>query len=148
MLRDVIESDLPILFSHQLDPEATRMAAFPAREQWSDFLAHWKTRILGDSACCKQTVLWDGEVAGHVSSWPSEDRRLVGYWLGRADWSRGIATAALGEFLQHDLARPLHAIVAAHNVASIRVLEKCGFVCVDKTTAPDGVEEYLYRFGR
>jgi|GEM_PF-5623469 len=30
-LRDVTESDLPIFFAHQLDPEAVRMAAFPVR---------------------------------------------------------------------------------------------------------------------
>ncbi len=30
-LRDVIESDLPILFEQQLDPEATEMADFPSR---------------------------------------------------------------------------------------------------------------------
>jgi hypothetical protein len=31
-LRDVQDSDLPIFFEQQLDPEATRMAAFPARD--------------------------------------------------------------------------------------------------------------------
>lgn len=43
-LRDVIASDLPIFFEHQLDLEATRMAAFPARDREA-FMAHW-TRIL------------------------------------------------------------------------------------------------------
>lgn len=37
-------------------------------------------------------------------------------------WGRGIASAALAEFLGHD------AFVAVHNVGSICVLEKCGFV--------------------
>jgi hypothetical protein len=32
-LRDVREADLPVFFEHQLDPEATRMAAFPARDR-------------------------------------------------------------------------------------------------------------------
>lgn len=146
MLRDVLESDLPILYDQQLDPEATRMAAFPAREQWSEFLAHWQTKILGDPACRKQTIVWNGEVAGNILSWPKEERRLVGYWIGRAYWGRGIATAALQQFLAQDTGRPLEAIVAVHNVASIRVLEKCGFLRVgDPTTAADGVEEYLYR---
>jgi RimJ/RimL family protein N-acetyltransferase len=147
MLRDVVTADLPIFHQHQLDPEATRMAAFPAREQWSDFLAHWESKVLCDPTCGKQTIVWNGEVAGNVLSWPQEGLRLVGYWLGRAYWGRGIATAALAEYLRHDLVRPLHAYVAAHNVASIRVLEKCGFVRVgDAHTAPDGIEEYLYRF--
>ena len=146
MLRDVLDSDLPILFSQQLDPEATRMAAFPGRDQWPDFLAHWQTKVLADAGNCKQTIVWNGAVAGNILSWPQEGLRLVGYWIGREYWNRGIATAALREFLAHDRARPLHAFVAAHNVGSIRVLEKCGFVRVgDATTASDGVAEYLYR---
>ena len=44
--------------------------------------------------------------------------------------------------------RPLYAHVAAHNVGSTRVLEKCGFrrdrAQEAKTPAPDdGVEEYI-----
>ena len=38
--------------------------------------------------------------------------------------------------------RPLHAWVAATNVGSIRVLEKCGFVRVGEHTTD--IEEYLY----
>jgi RimJ/RimL family protein N-acetyltransferase len=40
-------------------------------------------------------------------------------------------------------ARPLHAYVAKSNVASIRVLEKCGFVEVGEHTGDDGIEELL-----
>ncbi len=32
-LRDVTDDDLPLFFEHQLDPDATRMAAFPARDR-------------------------------------------------------------------------------------------------------------------
>jgi hypothetical protein len=32
VLRDVVDSDLPIFFEHQRDPEAGRMAAFPSRD--------------------------------------------------------------------------------------------------------------------
>jgi hypothetical protein len=39
LLRDVEEDDLPVFFEHQLDPEATRMAAFSARDRKA-FLAH------------------------------------------------------------------------------------------------------------
>jgi RimJ/RimL family protein N-acetyltransferase len=147
VLRDVVEDDLPIFFQQQLDPEATRMAAFPAREIWTDFLAHWRTKILGNPANSKQTIVWNERVAGNVLSWSDGDRRLVGYWLGREFWGKGIATAALAEFLDHERSRPLHAFVAAHNVGSIRVLEKCGFVRIGgHPPTPDGVEEYLYRF--
>jgi len=46
VLRDVTEADLPILFDQQLDPEANRMAAFPARDR-DAFMAHW-TKIMAD----------------------------------------------------------------------------------------------------
>ena len=149
MLRDVIESDLPILFSHQLDPDATRMAAFPARD-WSNFLAHWQTKVLGNPATCHRTIVCDGVVVGYISSWPDGERRLVGYWIGREHWHRGFATAALTEFLGQDHTRPLHAIVAAHNAGSIRVLEKGGFVREGDATTPseDGVVELHYRLDR
>ena len=45
----------------------------------------------------------------------------------RAFWGRGVATEALSAFLGLEPVRPLYAGVAKHNVASIRVLQKCGF---------------------
>ena len=51
----------------------------------------------------------------------------ISYWLGREFWGKGIATQALGLFLQVVTSRPLTARVAKDNLASIRVLEKNGF---------------------
>ncbi len=56
----------------------------------------------------------------------------IGYWLGEPFWGRGIATAALSAmtdyaFANHDLAR-LEAYVYEWNPASMRVLEKAGYV--------------------
>lgn len=144
MLRDVVETDLPTFYEQQLDPESARMAAFAPRAEWTDFLAHWR-KILGDPTCRAQTIVWNERVVGNIGSWPQEERRLVAYWIGREYWGQGIATAALAEFLELERARPLHAFVVAHNVGSIRVLEKCGFVRIGATAAPHGVEEYLYR---
>ena len=124
-LRDVTESDLAAFYEHQRDPDAARMAAFPSRER-DTFLAHW-TRILGDPTILKKTVLVGGRVAGNVVSFEGSDRREVGYWIGKAFWNRGVATAALSAFLRHETTRPLYAGVAKHNAASRRVLEKCGF---------------------
>lgn len=149
MLRDVAETDLPIFYQQQLDPESARMAAFHPREEWAVFLAHWRTKVLGVATGCKRTIVWHDQVAGYVASWQQEDLRLVAYWLGREYWGRGIATAAVAEFLGHERARPLHAFVAARNIGSIRVLEKSGFVRTGPaTTSPDGVDEYLYRLSQ
>ena len=124
-LREVQEGDLPLLFLHQLDPEASRMAAFPPRDREA-FFAHWR-KILADDAGLVRAVLADEEVAGHVCAFDMDGQREVGYWIGREHWGRGIATRALEAFLRLERTRPLHAHVARHNLGSIRVLEKCGF---------------------
>ena len=69
----------------------------------------------------------DGRVVGQIPDFDLEGRREVTYWIGREDWGRGIATRALREFLQLEATRPLYAGAASDNIASIRVLTKCGF---------------------
>ena len=127
-LREVTEEDLPIFFEHQLDPEATRMAAFPSRER-DAFMAHW-AKIMRSGTGIVNTILVDGTVAGNVVCWEAAGETNIGYWLGRSHWGKGIASAALAQFLATIEARPVYAHVARHNVASIRVLEKCGFQLV------------------
>jgi RimJ/RimL family protein N-acetyltransferase len=126
LLRDVTESDIPIFFVHQRDPAANEMAAFPARDR-DAFTAHWK-KILADETVATKTILFEGQVAGNLVSFERYGKREVGYWIGREYWGKGIATTALEEFLGRLETRPLHARVAKDNVASIRVLEKCGFI--------------------
>jgi RimJ/RimL family protein N-acetyltransferase len=140
VLRDVREDDLDVFFEQQREPEAVAMAIFPARER-EPFYAHWR-RILADDRLVARAIDVDGEVAGNVVSWEQDGRQLVGYWLGRDFWGRGLATAALADLVEELDTRPLHAWVAASNVGSIRVLEKCGFVRVGEHTTD--VEEYLY----
>jgi RimJ/RimL family protein N-acetyltransferase len=91
----------------------------------------------------------DGCVAGNVGCWTQDGQRLVGYWIGKEHWGKGVATQMLSMFLRLVADRPLHAHVAIHNLGSIRVLEKCGFtLCAMATGAlgkpPDGVEEWVY----
>ncbi|HVU78855.1 MAG TPA: GNAT family N-acetyltransferase [Gaiellaceae bacterium] len=143
VLREVVESDLPVFYEYECDPEAAAMAAFPSRER-DAFMAHWAKTLASDSART-WTVVSDGEVAGNVGCWEDDGRRFVGYWIGRRFWGRGLATQALGEVLAVVEERPVHAYVVESNVASIRVLEKCGFVEVERHTGHDGVEELLLR---
>jgi RimJ/RimL family protein N-acetyltransferase len=146
-LRPVMESDLSVLFEHQREPEANAMAAFPARER-DAFMAHW-ARILGDESLVAMAVIVDGCVAGHVGCWTQDGQRLVGYWIGKEYWGKGVATQMLSQFLRLVVDRPLHAHVAKQNVASIRVLEKGGFAVCGKATSflgepGDGIEEVVY----
>ena len=76
-LRPVAESDLPILFEHQREPEANEMAAFPARDR-DAFMAHW-TKILGDETLVAMTVVVNRCVAGNVG-WTKHVRACGGRW--------------------------------------------------------------------
>jgi RimJ/RimL family protein N-acetyltransferase len=136
-LRSIEPADLPVFYEHQLDVEATRMAAFSARDR-AAFDAHWASNILGNPRAVNRTILVDGQVAGNIGSWPQEDVRIVGYWIGKEYWGKGVATRALAAFLRLLTERPLHAHVAKHNVGSIRVLEKCGFSLEHEETVEVG----------
>lgn len=147
-LRDVIEDDLSAFFEHQCDTDANQMAAFPARDR-DAFMAHW-TKILRDETATIKTILFNEYVAGNILCWEQDQKRLVGYWIGKSYWGRGVATKSLTEFLGVVRSRPLFAHVAIHNIASIRVLEKCGFtICSEEMAAlyspSDGVEELVLK---
>jgi RimJ/RimL family protein N-acetyltransferase len=147
-LRDVIADDLPIFFEQQLEPEATHMAAFPARDR-DAFMAHW-AKILRDETVIIKAILFDAQVAGNILCWEQSGRSFIGYWLGKEYWGKGIATQALSEFLKHVKARPLYAYVAKHNLASRRVLEKCGFTLqaedqASTNTPGEEVEDFLLK---
>ena len=150
VLRAVVEGDLPAFFEHQRDPESVRMAAFPAREREA-FFEHW-AKVRAEPGVIIRTIVFDGQVGGNIGSFERGGERLVGYWLGREFWGKGIATGALAAFLECDKTRPLYARVVPQNPGSIRVLEKCGFAAVgrDRAAAATGgpvMEEIVYRLG-
>jgi len=128
-LRDVSKDDLPTFFEQQLDPEANYMAAFTAKDPTDReaFMAHWD-KIMRDDSIPIRTILFEGQIAGYVShhSWFGEPE--VTYWIDKKQWGKGIATRALQLFLAEQTVRPLYGRVVKDNVASRRVLEKCGFV--------------------
>jgi RimJ/RimL family protein N-acetyltransferase len=127
-LREVRDEDLPVLFEQWADPVAVHMAAFtrPDHMERDAFERRW-SRLRADATVLARVVEVDGEVAGTIGSWGDAGEREVTYWIGRSYWGRGIATGALEALLAVDRSRPVFGRVAADNVASRRVLEKCGF---------------------
>lgn len=125
ILREVRESDIEFFYEYQADPEAAAMAAFTPRDR-AGAEARWR-EIMANEEIAARTIVVGQSVAGHVVSWKADGHREVGYWIGRDFWGRGIATAALRDFLSMVTDRPLEAWVAPHNMGSIRVLEKNGF---------------------
>lgn len=131
LLRDVEDADLPILYEHQRDPESSRMADFPPRD-WDAFTIHW-AKLRADATVTTKAIVADGELVGDLFAWNRDGRRLIGYWIARSHWGRGIASAALARFVASEAARPLYAHVARHNAASLRVLAKCGFTICEES---------------
>ncbi|MGW3508822.1 GNAT family N-acetyltransferase [Streptomyces sp. NPDC000994] len=127
VLREVHDSDLPVFFRQMNDPEALRMAAFTPKDpaDHEAFEAHW--RRLRASSVVLRTVLLDGDVVGSAAVYGEPGEREVTYWVDRAYWGRGVATAALRALLAEVPERPLYARAAADNAGSLRVLAKCGF---------------------
>jgi RimJ/RimL family protein N-acetyltransferase len=78
----------------------------------------------------------EGRAVGGIGVDPGQDIHAntahFGYWLGEPYWGRGIMSAAVHHTVEHvfsqsDLVR-LEAPVFEWNPASMRLLEKCGFV--------------------
>ena len=130
-LRPVLETDLPILFQQQLDPEAVAMSAYPAKDR-GEFMRHWEG-ILKNKNVTARSILYKEKIAGHIICWKEgKYEQRIGYWVGKEFWRRGIASTAVTEFLLLIKIRPLFAEVANHNIASQRVLQKNGFTLHDE----------------
>jgi ribosomal-protein-alanine N-acetyltransferase len=94
---------------------------------------------------------------GGIGLIPGEDVHArsahIGYWLGEPYWGRGIMTDAVRAVSGHALSQlgclRLEAPVYEWNPASMRVLEKCGFVregVLRKSVFKDGqlIDSVLY----
>lgn len=150
-LRAVVNTDLDAIFEHLKDPEAAWMAAFTAEDpaDRQAFLSHM-SRLREDPSVVHLAIEVDGTVAGTIGSFELDGATEVTYWIDRAMWGRGIATAALTNFLAAMTERPLFARAASDNAASLRVLEKVGFrrIGVNRDFAPgrgEEIEETLLR---
>ncbi len=89
----------------------------------------------GDAAGLNRAVVVDGEAIGSVSVLLQADvyrkSAELGYWLAEPFWNRGIMRVAVGmicaqAFERYDIVR-IFAEPFAHNTASRKVLEGCGF---------------------
>lgn len=155
VLRVVVADDLAIFFEQQVDPDATYMAAFTAKDPTNRdaFIAHWNS-IMGEPTVIIKTIVVAGQVASYVSSYEEDGKPKVTYWLGKPYWGKGFATRALSAFLAHEhTTRPIYARVAKDNIGSFHVLHKCGFTITGENTdfanaRGHEVEEYILTFQR
>jgi len=150
-LRDFAETDADFLFEWMRDPVSVRMAAFTAQDPDDrEAFDAWLARVRANPTVIQKMIWVDGSLVGSVSTFEMEGEREVSYWLDRAVWGRGIASAALAAMLELDAERPLSARAAAANPASAAVLERAGFVEVGRNVdfangVRAEVEEIIFR---
>lgn len=132
--------DLKWFYKFQCDPESNKLAAVYPRSQ-TDFQNHWHRSFKDDTIVAK-AIVNDGEPLGTISCFSCDGQDSIGYWIGRPFWGQGIASTALSLLLDTESRRPLHARVAKENVASLRVLQKCGFEITGYEFSP-GTDRYV-----
>lgn len=139
-LRPIEPGDIPVFFEYETDPASASMAGVIPRDR-ETFLAHW-ARVADDDTVIERAIVADGVLAGRVTCFLHAGDWTLGYWIGRAHWGRGIATRAVALFVQEVDRRPMLARVLATNAASIRILERHGFVRTSETDEP-ATERYI-----
>ena len=106
---------------------------FPYEEQHARAFLSWMAQQTTPTVWAIEV---NGEASGGIGvELHSDVERVsaeIGYWLGESLWGRGIATEALvavtrEAFKQYEITR-LYAVPFADHPASIRVLEKAGYV--------------------
>ncbi|MBB1438483.1 GNAT family N-acetyltransferase [Shewanella sp. SG41-4] len=133
-LHPITEADLDIFFEFENDPIANKMADFVPRKRKA-FNLHWQQKILANEKATAQGIWIDDVLVGNVLSWINTDAaaksdpqmRLVGYWIGREHWGKGIATKAVEMFLKQFISSPVFAYIDKQNEGSVAVAYANGF---------------------
>ena len=130
LLRRARMSDLDAIHSALSDPEAMRYWSTPphqTREESETWLA---SMVEADLAISDDFIVeQDGRVLGKVGCWRLPE---VGFLLVRDAWGQGLASEALGAYLdrRRKLGEPqaIRADVDPRNTASLQLLKRHGFV--------------------
>ena len=151
VLRKTVADDLAIFFTFQLDQEANYLAAFTSKDPTNKAAYLQKyTKFLDDLTINMMTIMVDNVIAGSIAKFETEGDAEITYWIDKKSWGKGVATKALGTFLNIETTRPIFARAAFDNVGSQRVLEKCGFVKIGHgkgfaNARQTEVVEYIYK---
>ena len=85
-------------------------------------------------------ALHDGQHIGHIQAIPIEQSWEIGYHIGKAYTGRGYAAEAVSAFVPLVMEqlgiRRLFGVCLTDNIASRRVMEKCGFSLKSSGEAP------------
>ncbi len=139
VLRQITFDDAEAMFDMRSDPEMMAYIPRPLAKTMEDATALIQSMLDGTEK--GESLLWaisyknDTKLLGTIGYWrlkPEHYRAEVGYLLHRDFWQQGIMHEALQAVLAFGFkdmnCHSIEAIIDPENVASARLLEKCGFV--------------------
>ena len=139
LLRHWQESDANDLYGYASDTETGPRAGWPPHTSVEESREIIRTVFNHPTTWA---IVWKetGEVIGAIGYGPScncslpvpEEEPIVGYWIGKPYWGKGICTEALLLVLKYVCQQTsIPSLASGHftdNPASGRVMEKCGFL--------------------
>ena len=152
VLRPWRDNDAPVLFKWASDPDIGSRAGWPPHRSVEESLEVIRTVFRDATYTWAVELKETGEAIGAMGYGPScdcdlparEGEPIVGYWIAKPYWNRGLCTEALGLLLEHiRVTTGVKSLIGGHfvdNPASGRVIEKCGFVPTGETV----VDEAMY----
>ena len=135
-LREYADSDLERLVHLANNENVSRYLVYTFPYPYTTADAEWWIGTGSkQNGVIVRVIEYQGLFVGSVGITPQigwrEHLGEIGYWLAEDHWGKGIATAALHQMTDYGFShrnfRKLFAPVLAPNLASMRVLEKCGY---------------------
>lgn len=151
VLRPWLDTDAEALYKYASNPEIGMCAGWAPHKSIEESLNVIKTDFNSDTIWAI-VLKGTGEAIGAIGYMPNtkvnlsdeDNEPVVGYWVGKPYWNRGICTEALQLMLTHVRETTNYkSLLCGHfldNARSGRVMMKCGFVPTGKMTC----DETLY----
>ncbi len=130
VLRRATMADLPAIHALLSNPEGMRYWSTPPHTDIAQSERWLRSMVEADPVTSDDFVIEkDGAVIGKLGCWALPD---IGFNLMSAEWGRGYASEAMVAFIDRRRAfgdpRAITADVDPRNAASLRLLEKHGFI--------------------
>ena len=145
VLRPWRDSDAAVLYKWASDPDVGPRAGWAPHKSVEESLEVIRTVFNDVTNTWAIELMETGEAIGAMGFGPSCNCRLpardgeplIGYWIAKPYWNRGICTDALRLMIEHiRCVTDIKSLISGHfvdNPASGRVMEKCGFVPTGET---------------
>jgi RimJ/RimL family protein N-acetyltransferase len=137
ILRPWHPEDAPALVKHANNPRVAGNLrdGFPYPYTLPD-ARKWLEMVAGNRDDIILAIEVNGEAAGGIGLHGLKDvyryNGEIGYWLSEQYWGKGIMSDAVGAMVEHSFTKTrwlrLFATIYEHNISSMRVLEKNGFI--------------------